>query len=155
MYSPPNPNVDHLDPANWWPHYDMASDRRAIPAQAVVNLRAYNALTAFTYLREEEGDPASWAEVLELEEDLPTRVITVEFGPGAVRRLAPDQALYVAQGDFARLLPELPAALTATFDALWAHHQAGRISRSAFDARAADLRGMRDHITTVLQGTKS
>lgn len=156
MYSPPNPNVDHLDPANWWPHYDMASDRRAIPAHCLLvldpDLNAY-AHPSTTAPEETAGDLWRW--LTGVDKDLRSHEVILEFGSIGENRVAPDRAVYIAQRDFERLLPELPAALTATFDALWAHHQAGRISRSAFDARAADLRGMRDHITTVLQGTKS
>lgn len=153
MYTPPNPNVDHLDPANWWPHYDMASDRRAIPAHCLLVLDAD--LNAYAHLSYEEGRDEDWRHLSGVDKDLTTHEVILEWGRTEEKRVSPVAAVFIAQRDFERLLPELPDALTATFDALWAHHRAGRIARGTFDVLAADLRGMRDHITTVLQGTKS
>ncbi|WVW77456.1 hypothetical protein Bhz59_00070 [Stenotrophomonas phage vB_SmaS_Bhz59] len=152
MYTP-NPNVDHLDPANWWPHYDMASDRRAIPAHCLLVLDAdLNAYAHPINVEPGVGDLGdNWRHLSGVDKDLRTHEVILEWGSTGELKVAPDAAVFIAQRDFERLLPELPAALTATFDTLWAHHQAGRISRSAFDARAADLRGMRDHITKVLE----
>lgn len=148
MYTPANPNVDHLDPANWWPHYDMESDRRAIPAQFLLVLDAD--LNAYKHLGgDENNDP--WRHLNGVDKDLRTHEIILEWGLTGELKVAPDAPVFIAQRDYERMLPEMPAAVAATFDALWAYHQAGRISRSAFDARAADLRGMRDHLNRILE----
>ena len=139
-----NPNLDHLNPANWWPHYDMASDRRAIPAAALLVLDPD--LNAYLHLPEgEQTDP--WRHLSGFDQIIKTKAVVLEWGSAAEREVSPDFPVYIAQRDFERLRAELPAALVQVYDALWSYHQAGMIGRPAFDVRAGELRALRDIFT--------
>ena len=144
-----NPAVDHLDPANWWPSYDLWSDRRAIPAHCLLVLDTAMNITAWAWLgiNREPGYPSDdgWRAISDVDQR-PDASIILDLGNFMYITVAPDTFVYITQTDFDRLRPEILAALKPTFDALWAHHQAGRISRSGFDVKAADLRGYRDRL---------
>lgn len=131
----PNPNVDHLDPANWWPHYDLWSDRRAIPARAALVLHPDLDYWIWDHHKEPAEGRPGWY------------LVSGVGGPS----LIPDTSVYIAESHYQHFLPQLPAALGETFNALWAYHQAGHISRVNFDARAAKLRELRDTITKQLE----
>lgn len=147
-----NPNIDHLDPANWWPHYDIWSDRRAIPAQCLLVLDAdLNAYAHPNDIEPAEAGLDHWRHLSGVDKCLRTHSVILEWGGASECAVAPNAMVYIAQRDYDRLLPELPTALAATFDALWAYHQAGRISRVTFDAHAADLRAFRDTINRQLE----
>ncbi|QYW02167.1 hypothetical protein CPT_Sonora_066 [Stenotrophomonas phage Sonora] len=138
----PSPDVDHLDPANWWPHYSIESDRRAIPARAAMELGVP------AYIMEESHDPGLRIERWDLHPDAADMSVWSGIVEG---RGGPDMPVYISQEDFVRNWSKLQAALLHTFDSLWKYHQKGHISRIAFDARAADLRSFRDHITKMME----
>lgn len=150
-----NPNVDHLDPLNWWPLYDMWSDRRAIPAEALLVLD--DGLNAYSHPivpepSEVEGDLWKW--LTGVDKHVHTHQVVLQFGSVGETLVSPDRYVYVSQKDYEQLLPLLPDAYAATFNALWAYHRAGHISRSDFDARAAKLREARDRINKQLENRR-
>lgn len=146
-FSPVNPNVDHLDPENWWPNYDLYSDRRAIPAHCLLVLDTAMDIPAWAWLGTKEPTYPSdgWCAISGVDQR-PDGSVILDLGNFMDNTVAPDTFLYITQTDFDHLRPEILAALKPTYDALWAHHQAGRMSRTTFDIRAADLRGYRDRL---------
>lgn len=138
----PNTKLDHLNPNNWWPAYHAETDRRAIPAAALMTLDAdLNAYALFG----SEDDP--WWHPIDADQNVSNRAVILEGRGTGPQEVAPDYLVYIAQRDFEELRTDLPAALQRAFDDLWAYHQAGRCSRLDFDRRAASLRQLRDIIT--------
>lgn len=146
-----NPNLDHLDPANWWPDYDALTDRRGVPAAAAIAA----GLNDDVYWAE-GSEPSTLVSLggIEMCEGLPYVALydrDPETGIGSdepFRAVDPDQTVYIPQSavtDSSKAA--IVAGLKATFDALWALHEAGRIRRTDFDLRVERLRQVRAHFT--------
>lgn len=143
----PNKTIDHLNPANWWPAYDGLSDRRAIPAAALLVLDAD--LNAYFHDGLEPGiaQEDGWRHLVGVDQTVKTKAVILEWGRAADREVPPDHLVYIAQRDFERQREEIIQALGRVYDDLWAFHQAGQIGRADFERRAGVLRELRDTFT--------
>lgn len=149
MYTPPNADVDHLDPGNWWPYYHMGADLRGVPAAGLADyLSRCNVARAVPTDGEEHQ---VWFEPITSLSSREEKGYVLFRGPdGAEHRLAPDALVYIAQADFTDMLPAFPVVLVQTYEKLWNFHLKGQISRMAFEVRADALRAWRDQVKTVL-----
>lgn len=142
-----NKTLDPLNPANWMPYYDDASDRRAVPAVFLLNepdVQGY----LYSVASADAGDDP-WRVLTgtdRMTEAGCVWPIVLEYGRTAEKRVDPDCLLtFIRERDFIAHKPAVIASLKTAFDGLWAIHQAGNLSRADFDHRVEELRVVRGH----------